>query len=98
MFFDPAYGMGSYFPRRKKKKKVLIQPSDEMDFFQKYMMFNQWLEAQEERKKSKEPKKDDKKLDPKKGVDTTGLAAFLMVFSFFAGQASLLYLMANMPK
>lgn len=98
MFFDPAYAYhyGNPFGGRRKKKKPKIA-TDDMDIFEKFMVFQNWLDSMEERKKSKEPKKDDKKPDPKKG-DPLGLAMLLMVISFFGGQASLLYILANVPK
>lgn len=78
-----AYGGNNPFKRRKKRR------DDDMDFLEKFIMFQAWLKSQNEGKKDE--KKDDKKPEPRK-IDTTGLAMFLMVFTFFCGQASMLYL------
>lgn len=91
-FFDPNMAFNPYMNFRRKRKKRKVS-DDDMDIFEKFVLFNQYLKSLKE----EPPKKDEKKPEQKK-VDTTGLAAFLMVLSFFAGQASLIYLMANMPK
>lgn len=92
-FFDPSYqfAFNPYMRQKRKKRRI---PDNDLDMFEKFVLFNNYLKSLKEEDK---PKKDEKKPDPKK-VDTTGLSAFLMVVSFCAGQASLIYLMANMPK
>ncbi len=93
MFYDPEYAYafgGNPFGRKRKKRKVTRE--DEMDVFEKFMIFNEWLKKEREGNKDK---KDDKKPDHhnhNKKLDTTGLAMFMMVITFFGGQASMLYL------